>query len=110
MGATYKVALSKLERRFLKRLRGAGLPLPETNKRKGSYWVDCRWPEHKLTVELDSYKFHNSRRAWEKDRHREREARARGDDFRRYTCDDVMVHPRLMMRELTAFFFAGRPG
>ena len=46
---------------------------------------------------------------WEQDRQREREARARGDDFRRYTWDDVFEHPRLMMRELTAFFGASRP-
>ena len=110
MEGDFKVALSKLERGFLKLLRAAKLPLPVTNKPTGSHRIDCRWPEHKLTVELDSYRFHNSRRAWEKDRHREREARARGDDFRRYTWDDVMVHPRLMMRELTTFFSASRPG
>ncbi len=95
---------------FLKRLRAAKLPLPVTNKPKGSYRVDCRWAEYRLTVELDSYRHHNSRRSWEKDRHREREARARGDDFRRYTWDDVFVHPRLMMRELTAYFGGKRPG
>ena len=110
MGGDFKVALSKLERGFLKRLRAAKLPLPVTNKPKGSYRVDCRWPEYQLTVELDSYRHHNSRRSWEKDRHREREARARGDDFRRYTWDDVFVHPRLMMRELTAYFGGKRPG
>ena len=101
---TSRWPLSPLERRFAGLLREAKLPLPEMNKPKGSHRVDCRWPEHRLTVELDSYRFHNSRRSWERDRHREREARARGDDFRRYTYDDVMVHPRLMMRELTAFF------
>jgi hypothetical protein len=37
------------------------------------------------TVELDGYQFHNSRYSWEQDRLREREARARADDFRRYT-------------------------
>ncbi len=110
MGGEFKVALSKLERRFLKRLRAAQLPLPVTNKPKGSYRVDCRWPEHELTVELDSYRHHNSRRSWEMDRHREREAHARGDDFRRYTWDDVFVHPRLMMRELTDYFRGERPG
>jgi very-short-patch-repair endonuclease len=106
----FRVALSRLERGFLKHVRAAKLPLPVTNKPKGSYRVDCRWPEHELTVELDSYRFHNSRRSWEKDRHREREARARGDDFRRYTWDDVFVHPALMMRELKAFFEGERPG
>ncbi|HEX8066332.1 MAG TPA: hypothetical protein VF520_07385 [Thermoleophilaceae bacterium] len=40
--------------------------------------VDCRWPGRRLTVELDSYRFHDTRRAWEADRRRDREARARG--------------------------------
>ena len=62
--------------------------------------MDCRWPDIALTVELDSYRFHNSRHAWEQDRRREREAHARGDDFRRYTYGDITEHPRQMLREL----------
>jgi len=56
-----KITLSKLERRFLQRLREAGLSLPHTNVRAGTKRVDCRWPEHHLTVELNSFTFHNSR-------------------------------------------------
>ena len=97
-----KVTLSKLEARFLELLRDAGLPLPETNRPVGSRRVDCRWPEHQLTVELDGYRFHNSRYSWEQDRHREREARARGDDFRRYTWSDVTENPTQMLRELVS--------
>jgi hypothetical protein len=96
------VTLSRLERAFLKLLREAGLPLPITNRPAGGRRVDCRWPEHRLTVELDSYRYHSSRHAWEQDRRREREAFARGDDFRRYTFDDVFHHPRLMLAELRA--------
>ena len=88
------VTLSTLERRFLERLRAARLPLPQTNRPAGGRRVDCRWPEHRLTVELDSYRYHHSRHAWEQDRRREREARARGDAFRRYTYGDVFEHPR----------------
>ena len=72
--------------------------------------MDCRWPQHRLTVELDSYQFHNSRHSWEQDRRRERDARARGDDFRRYTYGDVFEHPKLMLAELRSFFGANRPG
>ena len=79
------MTLTKLEARFLELLRNADLPLPVTNRPAGGRRVDCRWPEQRLTVELDGYRFHNSRHSWEQDRHREREARARGDDFRRYT-------------------------
>ena len=94
------VTLSRLERRFLKLLREAGLVLPQTNRPAGGRRVDCRWPEQRLTVELDSYRFHNSRHAWEQDRRREREARARGDEFRRYTWGDVGEDPGPMLAEL----------
>jgi hypothetical protein len=94
------VSLSALERRFLQRLRGARLPLPLTNVVADSRRVDCRWSEHRLTVELDSYRFHRSRHAWELDRRREREAYARGDQFRRYTYGDVFEHPQPMLAEL----------
>jgi very-short-patch-repair endonuclease len=97
-----QVTLSRLESGFLRRLRTARLQLPVTNTPAGGRRVDCRWPEHRLTVELDGYRYHRSRHAWERDRRREREAYARGDDFRRYTYDDVFKHPRLMLSELRA--------
>jgi hypothetical protein len=94
------VTLSRLESAFLSRVNEADLPLPETNRPAGGRRVDCRWPEYRLTVELDSYRYHGSRHAWEADRHREREAYARGDQFRRYTWADVFDNPTLMLREL----------
>jgi hypothetical protein len=53
-----------------------------------------------LTVELDSFRFHNSRHAWEQDHDREREAYGRGDQFRRYTYRDVCEDPDRMLTEL----------
>jgi very-short-patch-repair endonuclease len=94
------VTLSALERAFLRRLEEADLPLPETNRPAGGRRVDCRWPEHRLTVELDSYRYHRSRHAWEQDRRREREAYARGDQLRRYTYGDVFDEPDRMLVEL----------
>jgi len=102
MRGDVRVTLSKLEQRFLARLREAGLALPQTNRPSGGRRVDCRWPELALTVELDSYRYHHSRHAWEQDRRREREARGRGDEFRRYTYGDVFEHPRPMLAELRA--------
>jgi hypothetical protein len=97
-----QVTLSELERQFLRRLRQADLPLPQTNRPAHGRRVDCRWPGQRLTVELDSYRYHHSRHAWEQDRRREREARARGDEFRRYTYGDVVESPSLMLAELRA--------
>ena len=93
--------LSRLEKRFRKLLTDANLPLPEFNRPAGGRRVDCRWDWVPLTVELDSYTFHHSRHAWEQDRRREREARSRGDEFRRYTWGDVFEEPRLVLGELT---------
>jgi very-short-patch-repair endonuclease len=97
-----KITLSKLEQHFLELLQDQGLTLPQTNRPAGTRRVDCRWPAHRLTVELDGYRYHRSRHAWEQDRRREREAHARGDDFRRYTYDDVLERPALMLAELRA--------
>jgi hypothetical protein len=63
-----QVTLSKLERRFLELLREAELPLPQTNRPAGGRRVDCRWPNQRLTVELDSCRYDHSRHAWEQDR------------------------------------------
>ncbi len=50
--------------------------------------VYFRLPEYRLTVELDSFTYHNSLHSWKQDHRCEREAHARGDDLRRYTGDD----------------------
>jgi len=104
------VSLSRLESTFGARLRDAGLPLPVANHPAGGRFVDFRWPEHRLTVEVDGYRFHRSRHAWERDRLREREAYARGDQFRRYTYGDVLEHPARMMAELRALLPPALPG
>lgn len=103
------VSLSRLESRFLARLRDAGLPRPdETNRPVGGHRVDCRWVQLALTVELDSFRFHNTRRSWQQDRARERAAYARGDQHRRYTWADVDEDPRAMLAELSALLRRGR--
>ena len=83
-------------------LKANGLPLPATNRLAGGRFADCRWPDFQLTVELDSYRYHRSRHAWEQDRKRERQAYARGDQFRRYNWGDVVERPGPVIRELRA--------
>jgi very-short-patch-repair endonuclease len=98
--------LSELEKRFRALLETHLLPLPSTNRKSGAHYVDCRWPEQRLTIELDSYRFHRSRHAWEQDHQRERSARARGDDFRRYTWRHVVEEPADTVTELHALLSA----
>jgi hypothetical protein len=102
MTGEVRVALSRLESRFLRLLEQHDLPLPDTNRPAGGRRVDARWPARRLTVELDGYRYHRSRHAWEQDRRREREARARGDEFRRYSWADVTERPRHMLTDLRA--------
>jgi len=91
-----------LEREFIKALKAHGLPLPITNRVAGAHRVDCYWPEHKLVVELDSYTYHQSRHAWEQDRRRERDARRNGNEFRRFSHDDVLDRRALVLAEMRA--------
>ncbi len=100
IGDEVQVTVSRLERRFLERLREASIATPVTNQRVDGRYVDCRWPARRLTVELDGYRYHRSRHAFELDRQREREARARGDEFRRYTWRDVEEEREQMLVDL----------
>jgi hypothetical protein len=61
------VVLSPLEARFRRLMREHGLPSPRTNIDVGADKVDCHWPQHGLTVELHSYRFHATRQAFEDD-------------------------------------------
>jgi hypothetical protein len=98
----HPITLSFMERAFLKLLREHNLPRPLTNRPKDGHWIDCRWPDLRLTVELDSYRYHRSRHAWQRGHDRERAAYARGDTFRRYTYANVVEDPSGMIEELTA--------
>jgi very-short-patch-repair endonuclease len=86
------VVLSRLEAKFLSDLRATGeRQLPVTNQPAGTKRVDCQWPELGLIIELDSYRYHRSRHAWEQDRRRERDARRRGEELHRFKHDDVFL-------------------
>ncbi len=89
------VTLSELEEGFLALLRAHGLPLPRTNIRHHGDTVDCHWPEHDLTVELLSYRFHATRRAFEAD-----VARRRRSNHLAYTYGDVFERGASTIAEL----------
>lgn len=85
-GATIRAILSmpqftrsRAERMVLRLCRQAGLPLPETNEIVGGDEVDFLWPRQAVTLEFDSYAFHASRAAFERDR--ERDARRQRAGF-----------------------------
>jgi very-short-patch-repair endonuclease/predicted transcriptional regulator of viral defense system len=57
---TFRITDSELERRFLRLVRGAGLPLPLTQQRVNGYRVDFYWPELGLVVETDGLRYHRT--------------------------------------------------
>jgi len=97
------VTLSVLEDAFLELLERHGLPAPRTNIDHKGDKVDCHWPEHDLTVELLSYHFHASRRAFEAD-----VARRRRSNHVAFTYGDVFERGAQTATEL-AFAFSLEP-
>jgi very-short-patch-repair endonuclease len=63
---------SRYERRLLELIRDAGLPLPQVNARVDRVEVDFLWPRQRVVVEFDGFAFHGVRRAFERDRERDR--------------------------------------
>ena len=53
---------SDLERDFLWLCRRHGIPAPEVNVRVRRWSVDFLWPERRLVVETDSYRYHRGER------------------------------------------------
>jgi very-short-patch-repair endonuclease len=62
---------SEAERRLKALCRASGLPLPKMNARVAGWEVDAFWPAHRLVVEIDGYKYHRSRHAFERDRRKD---------------------------------------
>ena len=63
------------EARLLRRLAHAGLPMPQTqfdviDRGRFVARLDLAWPEHKVAVELDGFRWHASPRSFEHDRRR----------------------------------------
>jgi hypothetical protein len=90
------VTLSDLEAGFLKLLDRHRLPRPRTNIDHAGDKVDCHWPHLGLTIELLSYRFHASRRAFEDDVARRRRSRHLA-----YTWGDVFERGAQTAAELT---------
>jgi very-short-patch-repair endonuclease len=84
---------SEAERRLLNLLRQRGVPEPEANARVAGYEVDLLWREEKVIVEFDSFRFHSSRRAFERDRRRDQDLAALGYTVLRVTWLQLTREP-----------------
>lgn len=100
-------ARSHLERLFLILVRRAGLPRPAVNETISRHARDFVWPEQRLVVEVDGYRYHSSKRAQQRDRRRDRELTALGWRPIRFTYEEVAFEPGDVARELAALLRNG---
>jgi very-short-patch-repair endonuclease len=91
---------STLEVQFKTLIQRAGLTKPQTNAYIGPHEVDAYWPHHNLVVELDGWRWHNTRRAFNQDRAKDRELTERGLRVIRFTHHDVTNRPAHVIETL----------
>jgi very-short-patch-repair endonuclease len=94
---------SELEARFLALCRRHRLPTPDVNVRVGLFIVVFFWPDQGLIVELDGYRAHGSRSAFEADRARDAQLTASGFTVLRFTWRQLTDNPgavAVALREL----------
>lgn len=101
---------SDLERDFLRLCRRHRLPAPEVNVRVGRHRVDFLWRDKHLVVETDGYQYHRGRAAFEDDRERDLELRARGYEVVRLSEKQVEDDPRRVAEVLGAALRVGADG
>ena len=88
---------SELESRFAL-CRRHRLPRPDVNVPIGRFTVDFLWRPEQLVVELDGYRAHAGRTAFEADRSRDLELRALGYAVVRLTWQRITTHPAQVAR------------
>jgi len=98
------VTLSKLEDGFLGLLEGRDLPLPRTNIDHKGDKVDCHWPDHGLTIELLSFRYHGTRHGFEAD-----VARRRRSNHTAYTWGDIFERGARTATEVKQTIDARKP-
>jgi very-short-patch-repair endonuclease len=83
---------SEAEQRFLELIRQSDLPQPETNVPLHGYEVDFLWRDANLVVEIDGFRFHRTRRAFEHDRHKDARLAVAGITVLRFTWTELTQH------------------
>jgi very-short-patch-repair endonuclease len=99
-----QAARSELEEIFLSLCRKHRLPMPQVNSRVATLEVDFLWPDQRLVVEADGYRFHRGSSAFETDHDRDLHLRAADYDVLRLTYRQITTKPTqvaaLVRREL----------
>jgi very-short-patch-repair endonuclease len=100
---------SDLEEAFLPFLDANQISRPRLNAwitiDDDRFQVDCLWPDAKLIGELDGFNAHGTKRAFRKDRRRDRRLGARGYHVVRITEDQLLTEPHELAADLLAFIY-----
>ncbi|MEX2252531.1 MAG: DUF559 domain-containing protein [Thermoleophilaceae bacterium] len=94
--------LSYLERAFVELCRLTGLPAPSINASVLGEEVDALWEAQRLIVEVDSFEFHRTRAAFERDRIRDAKLQAAGYRVLRFTYRRLTDDPALVATQIRA--------
>lgn len=88
---------SEAERRLLKLIRAAKLPVPQTNTVVAGWEVDALWSARRLVVEVDGYAYHGNRAAFERDRRKDAALTAAGYRVVRVTWRQIVDEPHALV-------------
>ncbi|MGH3266985.1 MAG: endonuclease domain-containing protein [Trebonia sp.] len=94
------ITRSEAEERVLELIRGAQLPAPAVNVRLLGYEVDFLWRAERLVLEVDGFRFHSTRRAFEHDRRKDQTLRAAGFYSTRVTWRQLQSEPLALAARL----------
>jgi very-short-patch-repair endonuclease len=105
--ATPALTRSRAEERLLALIRTAELPAPEINVRIGRHEVDFMWRDQRLIVEVNGFRFHSSRSAFEHDRRRDAELISQGFRVIRITWRQIVDRPEALTARLAKALVVG---
>lgn len=96
------ISRSRTEKRLLRLLRDARLPLPETNVPFGRLELDFYWRGERLAVEVDGDPFHSGPGVHRRDIEKGLAARDAGIELLRFTSDHVRDQSAMVLARIAA--------
>ncbi|HEX2103825.1 MAG TPA: type IV toxin-antitoxin system AbiEi family antitoxin domain-containing protein [Solirubrobacteraceae bacterium] len=98
------ITKSELEERFLALCDHSGLPRPRVNAWVEGLEVDFLFPQQRLIVETDGYRFHHTREQFERDRHRDATLTRAGYRTLRFSHTQLTHEPTTAVATLRAAY------
>jgi very-short-patch-repair endonuclease len=96
----FRLTDSELERRFLRLVSSAALPMPETGREVNGFRVDFFWREFGLVVETDGLRYHRTPSQQARDRRRDQIHASAGMTTLRFTHEQVRFEPGYVRQTL----------